>query len=52
MRRREFIGLIGTIGAVWPRNLVAQPADQLRRADEVIEYRCRLLRCMSLHYDP
>lgn len=31
MRRREFIGLIGTIGAVWPRNLVAQPADQLKK---------------------
>lgn len=28
MRRREFIGLIG---AVWPRNLVAQPADQLKK---------------------
>lgn len=31
MRRREFIGLIGAIGAVWPHNLVAQPADQLKR---------------------
>jgi len=31
MRRREFIGLIGTIGAVWPRNLVAQPTDQLKK---------------------
>src|SRR6478735_11609161 len=31
MRRREFIGLIGAIGAVWPRNLVAQPADQLKK---------------------
>jgi len=31
MRRREFIGLIGTIGAVWPRNLVAQPPDQLKK---------------------
>lgn len=31
MRRREFIGLIGAIGAVLPHNLVAQPADQLKR---------------------
>src|SRR6476469_2384292 len=31
MRRREFIGLIGTIGAVWPRHLVAQPTDQLKK---------------------
>jgi putative ABC transport system substrate-binding protein len=31
MQRREFIALIGTIGAVWPRSLVAQPSDQLRR---------------------
>ena len=31
MRRREFIGLIGTIGAVWPRNLVAQSTDQLKK---------------------
>lgn len=31
MRRRDFIGLIGTIGAVWPRNLVAQPTDQLKK---------------------
>src|SRR3954447_7392164 len=30
MRRREFIGLIGTI-SVWPRNLVAQPADQFKK---------------------
>jgi ABC-type uncharacterized transport system substrate-binding protein len=29
MQRRKFIALIGTIGAVWPRSLVAQPADQL-----------------------
>jgi len=28
MRRREFIALIGAIGAVWPRSLVAQPIDQ------------------------
>ena len=31
MRRREFIGLIGTIGVVWPRHLVAQPADQPKK---------------------
>jgi hypothetical protein len=31
MQRREFIALIGTIGAVWPRSLVAQPADQLMK---------------------
>ncbi|MBR0719209.1 ABC transporter substrate-binding protein [Bradyrhizobium liaoningense] len=31
MQRREFITLIGTIGAVWPRRLVAQPADQTRK---------------------
>lgn len=31
MHRREFIILIGTIGAVWPRSLVAQQADQLRK---------------------
>lgn len=31
MRRREFIGLIGIIGAVWPRDLAAQPTDQLKR---------------------
>src|SRR5215831_12047917 len=31
MQRREFIALIGTIGAVWPRSLVAQPADQPRK---------------------
>jgi putative ABC transport system substrate-binding protein len=31
MRRRELIGLIGTIGAVWPRNLVGQPTDQLKK---------------------
>jgi putative ABC transport system substrate-binding protein len=28
MQRREFIALIGTIGAVWPHSLVAQPTDQ------------------------
>jgi putative tryptophan/tyrosine transport system substrate-binding protein len=31
MQRREFIALIGTLCAVWPRSLVAQPADQLRK---------------------
>lgn len=31
MRRREFIGLIGTISVVWPRNLVAQSTDQLKK---------------------
>jgi ABC-type uncharacterized transport system substrate-binding protein len=31
MQRREFIAFVGTIGAVWPRSLVAQPSDQLRR---------------------
>jgi len=29
MQRREFIILIGTIAAGWPRSLVAQPADQV-----------------------
>src|SRR5262245_57774575 len=28
MQRREFIALIGTIGAVWPHSLVAQPIPQ------------------------
>lgn len=31
MQRREFIALVGTIGAVWPRSLVAQPADEPRK---------------------
>ncbi|WP_027577137.1 ABC transporter substrate-binding protein [Bradyrhizobium sp. WSM1743] len=31
MQRREFIALIGTMGAVWPRRLIAQPADQARK---------------------
>ncbi|MGY3031810.1 putative ABC transport system substrate-binding protein [Bradyrhizobium sp. USDA 4354] len=31
MQRREFIALIGTMGAVWPRRLIAQPADQTRK---------------------
>ena len=31
MQRREFIALIATIGAVWPRRLAAQPTDQIRK---------------------
>src|SRR4051794_28728256 len=31
MRRREFIALIGTVGAIWSSSLVAQPADQPRK---------------------
>ncbi|PWE76235.1 hypothetical protein XF30_05065 [Bradyrhizobium sp. SUTN9-2] len=31
MQRREFIALIGAIGAVWPRSLIAQPAHQLMK---------------------
>jgi putative ABC transport system substrate-binding protein len=31
MQRREFIALIGTIGAIWPRGVVAQSADPLMK---------------------
>ena len=31
MQRRQFIILIGIVAAVWPRSLLAQPADQPRK---------------------